>query len=109
MVAKHATLEEERQVTATAEAQQKHRDEITQHQNTLRRSQEEALSGFHLNNARARAERQGNRSCVDLQSGYSLAEILNVDLDKTFYGITSCNTSTSTLLLVRFKDHLLIR
>lgn len=56
MVAKQAILDEDRQGTATADAQQKsllsqHKDEITQHQNTLRRSQEDALSGFHLNYA----------------------------------------------------------
>ncbi|MCI4374169.1 hypothetical protein PGIGA_G00003170 [Pangasianodon gigas] len=49
VVAKQAMLDEERQVTTTADIQQKsllsqHIDEITQHQNTLRRSQEESLN-----------------------------------------------------------------
>ncbi|MCJ8728306.1 hypothetical protein PDJAM_G00002930 [Pangasius djambal] len=49
VVAKQAMLDEERQVTTTADVQQKSLlsqdiDEITQHQNTLRRSQEESLN-----------------------------------------------------------------
>lgn len=56
MVAKRAVLDEERQEKGTADAQQKsllsqHTDEITQHQDTLRRSQQESLSGFDLKNA----------------------------------------------------------